>query len=430
LIRRIEALDFLVRSRNIVIVVVGACAAILAGCAALGWFVYSLFTGGLLGYQPPPTPAELKEARIVIGKDFLNRSDFFRSPFLETIKGLGRINDVAVGEFDPHPGLDVVVAGSNGALVLDRSGAQEGRTIFELQVSNQKIGPFNTPKVDFSIGDIQIVDLEGDGICEYLARGSLDGGAVFDHQGKLLWTYGKYTEGRLFIRDLTVGDLDGDGIAEFVVNWNGIEVFDKSGKRRWQVAEEYGAPQIEVVDTDGDGKNEIISVEATLTIRDATGRVIKDVKIPASYLGHFSLCRMPGKKYPAILGVQDGTLWLFDFEGHTVAQFKAPLSKFDDTVQRMPDGEEVRGTSVYKSKAMWIKLVKDRPEYLAVITEFVAIDRSVFDIFTRSGELVYQEVVPEECLSLAILPPSDPSGLPELLVGGRQTVWRYRVTGR
>jgi len=387
-----------------------------------------MYTGALLGYSPPPTPAQLKEARIVVGKDFLAKSEFVKTTYLENIKGVGSFSDVAVGEFDPHPGLDVVVAGRSGALVFDRYGVQQGRSIFQFQTSSVKVGPFNTPKVDMSLGDVKVIDLEADGVCEYLARGGLDGGAVFDHQGKLIWTYGKYTEEKTAIDDLTVGDLDGDGIAEFVVSWNGIEVFDKFGKRRSQLPEKYSSSPIEVVDTNGDGKNEIVSIDQALRIRDATGQVIKSVDLPV-YLGQFSLCKMPDRKAPVILGLKDSTLWLIDFEGKTVAQFNAPLSKFDDTVERI-NGEEFHGTSVYKSKGVWIKLARDRPEYLAVINEFVALDRSVFDIFTPAGELVYQEVLPEECMSIAVLPPADPASVPELLVAGERTVWRYRVSGR
>ena len=73
------------------------------------------------------------------------------------------------------------------------------------------------------------------------------------------------------------------------------------------------------------------------------------------------------------------------------------------------------------------KLAGDRPEYLAVINEFGAIDRSVLDVFTSSGELVYQEVLPEECFAIAVLPSTDPSGVSELLVGGERTVWRYQA---
>ena len=413
------------RTKTIVIIVIVSCAVVVAFCASIAWFAYSLFTGALLGYQPAPTPAQLKEPRIVIGKNFLSRSEFLKTTFLESVKGVGSISDVAVGEFDPHPGLDVVVAGSSGAFVFDRDGVQRSRTVFQFKTSNVKVGPFNTPKVDTMLGDVQVIDLEADGVCEYLARGGLDGAAVFDHLGRMVWTYGKYTEEKTAIDDLTVGDLDGDGIAELVVSWNGIEVFDKSGKRRSQLEEKYPGSPIEVVDTNGDGKNEIISGGGALNIRDATGRIIKSLELPI-YLGHFSLCKMPGRKQPAILTAQDGSLWLIDFEGKTLAQFNAPLSKFDDTVERLPDGEEIHGTSVYKSKGIWIKLANDRPEYLAVINSFAGLDRSVFDVFTSAGELVYQEVLPEECLSIAMLPPADPAGVPELLVAGERTVWRYR----
>lgn len=414
------------RSRNIVIIVVVSCAVIALAGAATVRLIYSVATGRIFGYEPPQTPAQLKEARIVVGQDFLARSEFVKTGLLETIGGIGNISDVAVGEFDSHPSLDVVVAGHEGALVLDRNGVRQSQILFQFRTSNVKIGPLTTPRIEQSLGDVQVIDLEGDGICEYLARGSLDGAAVFDHEGKLLWTYGKHTKEKVFINNLTTGDLDGDGVAEFVVSWYGIEVFDKSGKRRSQVVEEYGDTQIEVVDTDGDGKNEIVSVGGTLKIRDATGQVVKEVDVPG-YFGNFALCNMPGRKEPVILAVYDSSLLLVDFNGTTAAQFAAPLSEFNDTVSKMPTGEEFHGTSVYKSKGVWIKLANDRPEYLAVINEFAAIDRSVLDVFTPKGELVYQEVLPEECSSIAVLPSADPSGVEELLVGGSRTVWRYRI---
>ncbi len=150
----------LVRTKTIVIMAIASCAVLVAFCASLVWFVYSMYTGALLGYSPPPTPAQLKEARIVVGKDFLAKSEFVKTTYLENIKGVGSFSDVAVGEFDPHPGLDVVVAGRSGALVFDRYGVQQGRSIFQFQTSSVKVGPFNTPKVDMSLGDVKVIDLE------------------------------------------------------------------------------------------------------------------------------------------------------------------------------------------------------------------------------------------------------------------------------
>lgn len=412
------------RTRNIVIIIASCCALVLLVVGLTVWLLYSMVTGRMFGYEPPATPAQLKEARVVVGQGFLARSVFAETGIHTANKGIGSINDVRVGEFDPHPGLDVVVAADAGAIIFDRNGANQGHTLFHFPIVKVKVGPFSSPQIDTIMGDRQVVDLEGDGVCEYIARGSIHGAALFDHQGKLLWTYGKYTEGNSSINNLTVGDLDGDGVAELVVSWHGIEVFDKSGNLRTQVQEEYGDTQIEVVDTDGDGKNEIVSVGGSLKIRDASGEVTEEFPI-SGYFGNFALCNMPGRKEPVILNVYHDKLWLIDLQGDTVAEFNAPLSEFPDTVHKTPLGDSY-GTSVYKSRGVWIKLAPDQPEYLAVIKEFAAIDRSVLDVYTPTGQLVYQEILPEECLSIAVLPPADASGVPELLVTGKQTVWRYR----
>jgi hypothetical protein len=331
---------------------------------------------------------------------------------------------VAAGEFDSHHGLDVIVTTAGGALIFDRDGVEHGRTIFQLPKLKEKVGPVSVEKEQRMLGDVRVVDLENDGISEYVTRGGLDGAAVFDHGGRLLWTYGKYTGEKLSIRDLTVGDLDGDGIAEFIVSWDGIEVFDKSGKRRSKAAEEFSPNQIEIVDTDGDDKKEIVSLGGEMKIRDASGQVIKEVQIP-TYVGTFSLCNLPGTNSPAFLTSEDSSLKFIDFNGTVISQFHSPLSEFPETVHRLPNGEQYRGTDVYKATGVWVTFAIDR-QYLAVIKEFAAIDRAVLDVFTSSGELVYQEVMPESCESIAVLP-SAGSGASEFLVSGAKTVWRYRL---
>jgi hypothetical protein len=415
------------KRRNIILISSLVLSGFLSLAAAAGLVIHRLLSSPLFAYRPPPTPPQLKQARVVLGDSFLSRSQFVETGKTgQTLKGpgIGSINDISIRKLDAHPGPDIVIAGREGGLIVDRNGLKQSQIRYDFETEQTRLGPFRTTKTDRMIGDIQIVDIDGDGSYEYLARGSFDGAALFDEQGRRLWSYQKSDKERVSLENVTVGDLKGDGQAEFIVSSNGIEAFDRYGKQLWRHSAEYGPKQIEVVD-DGTGKKKIISIGSKLEIRDESGNEIKSIDSPAGYVGKFALCAMPNKKVPTILAINDGYLWLIDFDGNAVAKFDAPLSKFADVVEKTPYGEF--GTSSYKAKGVWVKLVKDRPEYLAAIDEFAALDRSVLNIYTPSGKLVYQEELPEECASIAVLPPENETGSQELLVGGSRTVWRYKA---
>jgi hypothetical protein len=338
---------------------------------------------------------------------------------------IGSINDIAVRKLDPESGLRIVIAGRWGAMTVDRNGLKQSQIRYDLETEQVRLGPFRRTKTDRMIGDIQIVDIDGDDGYEYLARGSFDGADLFDQQGRRLWSYPKSDKEKISLQNVTVGDLNGDGQVEFIVSSDGIEAFDRYGKQLWRRPAEYGPSQIEVVDTDGSGKKKIVSTGYELEIRDESGNKIKSVDTPAGYIRDFSLCTMPNKKAPTILAVKDGYLWLIGFDGNAVAKLDAPLSEFPDVVEKTPRGEFE--TSVYKAKGVWVKLVKDQLEYLAAVTKFAALDRSVLYVYTPSGKLVYQEVLPEQCASIAVLPPENETGSQEFLVGGERTIWRYKA---
>lgn len=124
--------------------------------------------------------------------------------------------------------------------------------------------------------------------------------------------------------------------------------------------------------------------------------------------------------------MKDGDAWLIGFGGEVIRKYAAPLSRFDDTVHDTPAGK-IRGTSVYKAEGMWVRLVEERAKYLAIVTEFAAIDRSVFYVYDQGGDLVYQEVLPEGKGSIAVLSSVDGRGREEVLVGGEKTIWRYKA---
>jgi hypothetical protein len=51
---------------------------------------------------------------------------------------------------------------------------------YEFEVEKTKIGVFDAESIRAMLGDVEVIDIEGDGTCEYLARVGLDGAAVFD----------------------------------------------------------------------------------------------------------------------------------------------------------------------------------------------------------------------------------------------------------
>src|SRR5262245_40966301 len=287
-----------------------------------GWLFYSRIIQPLNAFRTE-TPTELREPRIVTGGDFLERTQFLtlpKSAFAVPGKTIGSIDDLVVNKHDQKSTIEIIIAGKYGALIVDQNGAINTRVQYQFETQTENIGIFSTTISipNTMLGDMQIIDIEGDRIFEYLARGSTGGAAVFDNQGKRLWAYGKYTKEKSSIDDMSAGDLDGDGINEFVVAWDGIELFDRHGAMKWRQEMKFGASQVEIVDTDGDGDNEIVSSAGNLTIRDEKGQIVKQVNMP-TYLAHFTLCMLPGKRQPGILNVQDGYVWLTDFKGQVVA---------------------------------------------------------------------------------------------------------------
>ncbi|HEY6403038.1 MAG TPA: hypothetical protein VI479_16585, partial [Blastocatellia bacterium] len=166
--------------------------------AVVIWLFHSLYDGTLSGYKPPEAPKELHEPRVILGQDFLSQEKFFRTGQVETatelLKKIGTVEDIAVGELDGRPGVDVVIAGRYGAMIAGQDGDNRSHTQYEFGRENTKFGIFGFSPAQVVLGDIRIIDIEDDHICEYLGRGGRDGSAVFAHDGKRLWSYGRFTE--------------------------------------------------------------------------------------------------------------------------------------------------------------------------------------------------------------------------------------------
>ncbi len=362
---------------SVVLVVVG----VIAG----SWRFFSQ----IRGTGTSAMPAHLESPAVLVGSGFL-----VRSSFLWDIR-LGAVTDIVLADLDPGPGLELGIAGSWGALLRSEDTGTESAVTFSPRAAH-----------------VDIVDVEGDGVCEYMNRGSwIVDPSLLGHDGRQLWTYG----GPSGVDDMCAGDVDGDGRLEFVVGFNGgggVHLLDSKGNRKWQKPDG-NVWHVEIMDADGDRKAAIVHSNAAgqMTVRDRLGAITRR-RSPGGYFSEFSLCRWPSKDgREHALFAEGDTVWLFDSNGRAAAQFDAP-------------GCGDRGHARGVPARIW----PDRDEYFAVLLSYRLWGRSVLYVYDPAGALVYQEVLPQACTSIAALS-LDGSGADTILVGGLCEVWQYVAGG-
>lgn len=355
---------------------------ILIGCLiAAGVLIILVVLGGFFAYRHFIAPIVSPQL------------EMSKSLFLEDAR-LGTITDILQGELDPSPGPEIGIVGSRGALFVNENSDLKSLVMFSVRATH-----------------VDIIDADSDGICEFINRGTWSCDAsLIDHKGNTVWTYG----GMPGVNDMSAGDLDGDGIPEFVVGFNGdggVHLLDKNGKKKWRQPDG-NVWHVEMVDTNGDGTPEIVhsNVAGEIIVRDGQGNIISKVGRWFRYFSDFSLCKWPSKKdRQYVLLSEGGTIWLFDFDGRTAAQFDAPKC----------------GTLGH-ARGVPVKIKSDQPEYLAVIVEFSSRERSILYVYNPNRALVYQEILPEACASIAAIS-LDKSEIDTMLIGGEGKVWQYKV---
>ena len=362
---------------------------VILGCAViLVLGIITLVVGGLLfnkfvlskaGSYKRSSPGK---PGIVAGQGFLAKSTYLQD------SRLGAISDIVTGQLDGKPGQDIGFAGAQGALII----SQSAKSFIPLSGNLDRVN---------------IIDVENDGVCEFMNRGSWSCAAsLMDHAGRTVWTYG----GSSGVDDMAAGDINKDGKLEFAVGFNGgggIHLVSTSGVKVWSRTDG-NVWHVEMVDTNGDGKLEVVHSNAAgvMTIRDGAGGVLKTGR-PADYFSHFSLCAWPAKSSPRYaLSAGEGAIRLYGYDGATVLQLKAP-----------------KCGRLFSANGAPVKLKAGQPEYLAVVVDSGHGAGSILYVYDSKKLLVYQEVLPSGS-SIAGLSVGA-SGKEQLLVGGEGKVWSY-----
>lgn len=346
-------------------------------------------------------PAQLSKPAILQGKSFLTKSTFCKCPVTDMV------TDMVIGDYDPTPGLEMRIAGLCGAELV----AGDGRKL-------------NSVSFDSSCSYVDIVDVEGDGVPEYLNRGSWEVDAsLLDHDGNVVWSYG----GSPGVDDACSGDIDGDGNLEYAVGFNGdggIRLLETDGKLKWK-RPGGNVWHVEMFDVNNDGKLEVVHSGESykLSALDRAGnevpmlnssvqalfdsRQLKDFRPTLDFYDFFT-CKWPtSSSAQCVVSTQDGFVCIIARNGRILRELAAPYL-----------------VNPIVSDATTVKLQQGKPDYFAVLTTPGSSKRSILYVFDSTGNLVYQEVRPDMTSSL-ICGPLGKSGREALYVGGQGQVTRY-----
>ena len=336
------------RSTRNILIILACIVVVIGGFAVYG--VYRLYSFYSLVSSMHETPSELKETRVFQGGDFFTKTELFKldqSGMLETMGKSASIEDEAerwkfihmqtakgIYNFSDLKviGHEIVAVGEFGGYILELNGTPKRQIAFDPVKEKIKIGPYEQDDYTAGLDNVRIVRLEKDKY-GFLSFSSTAGVRVFDQDGHQIWSHGKEDldlgvlmedekeieqryEKSSYVMEAAVGDLDNDGISEYVVarKKDGIRVFDREGKEKWFTPDESPSKRLEVVDTDGDGKNDLVVLGKD--VRDGNGKSLRNLK---SASDNFFLFVDPIKKRTVLqtCALYTGELRCIDEEGNS-----------------------------------------------------------------------------------------------------------------
>jgi len=330
--------------------------------------------------------------RVVLGESLLTKEKLISD------SNLGTVTHIVQANLLENEGVEIGIAGKNGAIILDSS-MHLLKTVSYSGIRSQ----------------VQFIDLTGDGVTEFLNRGGFGwaDASILNNDGETLWTYGGWIRGHdLAVDDMAAGHLDGDGKLDFVVGTNGsdgIRRLDFNGNEVW-TQPDINVWQVEIADIDGDGVTEIIhgSSNSPLKVRNAEGKVLRTVPVDSS---HFALLPWPKRGAElAILTLSGESFVVHSFSGEVLAKFRAPQVSYwgDPPV------------------AQWVRLEVGKEPFLAVLAASEIPSSPTLYIYDAAGTLVYREVLPGSAGTIKALTLSGNES-ESLLLGGNGIVWQYTL---
>ncbi len=418
------------------------------------WVAYK-FAVGMDSLFNPEIPEQIKEPRVLIGDGRFKKSVFFSKDAdsngnKTNEDGSGSdsrswkrsIDSLTAKAIFGFTGLQivqgkVVAVGKFGAYILNQDGRLERYVTFAPITRKYSIFGFEFESDQSNYDDLRIAPL-APGRVGYWSTGSLSGFRVFDENGEPLWStgealvdLGRFSEDKKereerrersnYVLAGVVGDLDNDGIAEYIVarENDGLRAYRQNGDEMWFLADEFPFATLFVLDSDSDGKNELLGIGPRTVLRNGDGTIKNEAaKMTNSTIYTLRPDRATGGTALLFCRNHDSSFDCHDLDGREIVKGVVPLNK-------VPSAQSGYGStaSIAFPKFVCARLEKDKPPFYVAVGAFIGIPRANLYVWDEGGNLVYHELLPEEAETISVLPVEQ--GLDQVLIGGKDTVWRF-----
>lgn len=290
---------------------------------------------------------------------------------------IGNARHIMKGRFNPAGEMEIALSGLRSVAFFD-----------------ENLGFKSRKEFDEVATDRALVDVDGDGVCEYLAYEHMTSVSLLSHDGSTIWKYSGDKEKHEYLDGVAVGDMDGDGKPQFAAYYTygrGVVLLNESGVVQWEHPV-VSLGTLEMSDVDGDGKSEIVYDNSNnangiteFTVLNDTGGV-KGYFKASTKSSHFAIAPWPDRAGSQHVFIsEDGRILVYDMKGQ-------PVSQLDAT-----------GNKAYGDfKLLYVKIKSGDEDYLA-IKKNVMPDLSVLYVYSPQKQLIYQKTDVVRGLSSPVL---------------------------
>ncbi len=368
------------------------------------------------------TLEEISVPRVFKDENILGKNPFFTSGRIDS----EWIRNVFVGNFDGKPGTEKVVVYGDKAIVYDNQENPKSEIKFNLGRTQDSSRPSNA-----TFHDVEVVDLDDDGLFEFIGIGSYPYTAfIVNQRGDVTFQY--QGEG-IDLKNVEAVDLDKDKRKEIIIADKGfIRIFNREGKEIKSVETKikftFDSTALTVNLNKSGDKAFLVKNFGEASLFDFTGKKIGDIKMPTNINGFL----IEDDQWAHSLYFDDNKFGLFDLDGKLEAKYEAPFSEVRHSYweSKIPVPLFERNAYVFSAQAKRFKINENEDKLLAVLTSMGGKEFTggyMLYVYDGAGTIIYQELFDESLMRLIVVPSETKIGTEDLIIFGNKTIWKYSL---